>query len=64
MTCYIIDKKANNFGKTFSFAITITVATCDFLYIGVLSTSVFSIPCPLYLHLLCLGELSACLRLL
>ena len=53
MTCYIANKKANNFSKTSGFAVTITDAACDSFYIYILSVFAFFVPRPL-LRLLCL----------
>ena len=58
MTYYIIDKKANNFDRTSSFAVTIAVATCDSFYIYALSTFASFVLCLLCLHLLYFDELS------
>ncbi len=58
MTYYIIDKKTNDFSKTFGFAVTVAVAACNSFYIYTSSTPsaffvtcLLSIPCPLHLHL-------------
>ena len=64
MTCYIIDRKANNFSRTFYFAITVAVNAYNSLRVCVLSVSTFSVPCLLHLRLLCLNELFAYLCLL
>ena len=54
VTCYIVNRKANNLSKT---SVTIAVATCGSFCICVLSVSTFFMPCPLCLRLLCLEEL-------
>lgn len=58
ITCYIVDKKANNFSKTFGFAVTIAIAIYDSLCVCVLSTlsaffvfCLLFVPCPLCLYL-------------
>ena len=70
MTYYIIDKKANNFSKTSSFAINIAVAVYDSLYVYILSVlsaslmiCLLSMPSPLRLRLLYLNYL-LCLHFL
>lgn len=63
VTCYIIDKKTNNFTKSSSFAITIAVATYNSLrsYVSSIFASsivyLLSITCPLRLYFPCFGEL-------
>lgn len=59
MTCYIIDRKANDFGRMSGFAVTVAIAICGFFCVCVLSTSASSVLClllrPLYLvHSVCI----------
>ncbi len=37
MTYHIVDRKANDLSRTFSFAVTIVVAACGFFYVCTLS---------------------------
>lgn len=53
MICYIVDRKINNFNRTFGFAITVAVAICCSLHVYILSAFAFFVPHPL-LRLLCL----------
>lgn len=66
MTCFIVNRKTNNFYKMSGFALIIAIATYDSLYFDTLFTqSTFSMTCLLsmpyplcqylYLHLLCLS---------
>ena len=64
MTCYIINRKANDFSRTSDFAVTIAVVAYGSLCVCILSASAFSMPYLLRLHLLCFNELSACQLLL
>ena len=63
MTCYIVDRKANNFNKTSGFVVTIAVAAYGSFRVYTLFASMFFVPCLLCLYLLCLGKLFACLCL-
>ena len=64
MTYYIVNRKVNNFSRMSSFAVTVAVATCDSLCVCALSASTSSMSHLFCLRLLCLGESSACLRLI
>ena len=65
VTNYIVDKKANNFEKTFGFIVTIAVTTCDSFLVYVFFTSTsfvdgwLSVPYLLRLCLLWLDDLFA-----
>ena len=45
MTCYIVDRKVNNFSKTSGFAITVAIAACSSFHVYASLVSTFFIAC-------------------